>query len=173
MKNLFSQLLEEVADEKNNTLSSCLLRAKLLASKLKSRRFRQWVDRELEGYQDLDSVPDYRTIRPQLIGHFSGTWGARARNVILSTDGLPPTIRELVETFRFTDNSGQLEALLGADTNVFHRRWDITLVELLRQVSGVRVDGMLLNAAETVLTYVVVTAAGQEDSRKGTGRASQ
>src|SRR5258708_5234622 len=135
---LFAELVREVADEKNNTLAACLLKAKVVASKLKSRKFRQWVDAELEGYQTRETVPDYRIISPQLIGHFSGMFGSRVKNVILSTDGLPPNAREVVENFCFTDNIGGLEGLLESESQTFHRRWDISLVELLRQVDGVR-----------------------------------
>jgi hypothetical protein len=153
---LFSQLLREVSDEQNHTLSSCLLKAKLLASKLKGRKFRQWVDVELDGYQNREVVPDYRIIRPRLIGHFSGGWGSRMRNVLLTTDGLPPEIRELVENYWFTDNIGSLEALLDADTDVFRRRWDINLVDLLRRVPGVRVDMMVLQDAESLFTKTTI-----------------
>jgi hypothetical protein len=153
---LFVQLLNEVADEKI-TLSSCLLKAKLLASCLKSRKFRQWVDAELEGYKgELSSVPDYRVIRPQLVGHFTGPFRSAMRNVLLTLDRIPSDIRELIDHHWFRDNIGGLEALLEADTDVFHRRWDITFVDLYRRIGGVRVDGMILQDAESLFSRTAV-----------------
>lgn len=45
----FSQLIEDVADQKNHSLSDVLLKAKVLAHRLKSRNFRQWVNLEING----------------------------------------------------------------------------------------------------------------------------
>jgi hypothetical protein len=154
--NLFAQLLQEVADQANHSLCTCMLKAKLLASRLKGRKFRQWVDAELGGYPSRESAPPYRTIRPRFVGHFYGYGGAQVRNVILTTEGLPPELRHSIENHTFTEHIGGLEALLESGVDTFNHRWDISVVEVLRRVGGVRVDGMVLQEAETVCTRAMV-----------------
>ena len=98
--NQFAELLREVADEKNHTLSNCLFKAKLLAANLKGRKFKQWINAELEGYQQKGDVPDYGIIRPPLVGDFHGPGGSAVNRATLSTSGLPENIRELVDKLR-------------------------------------------------------------------------
>src|SRR5437879_5485936 len=68
----FSQLIDDVADQKNNSLSDVLLKAKVLAHRLKSRTFRQWVNSEIDGYGDKNKLPDYRIVGCNLRGDFNG-----------------------------------------------------------------------------------------------------
>jgi len=147
----FAQLVERVADEESHPISSCLLQAKILASKLRGRKFRQWVDQELDGYSSPEDIPDYRWISPPLYGDFAGHFGSQMRNVRLSTDGLPSEIRLKVETIRLPQNVGTLEGMLSSPTDYFERQWEISLVELLRRSSGVRIDGMILNSATSCI----------------------
>ena len=58
----FSQLIDEVADQKNHSLSDVLLKAKVLAYRLPSRKFRQWVKSEIDGYDEKTSLPTYRVV---------------------------------------------------------------------------------------------------------------
>lgn len=152
----FAQLLERVADEENHPLSSCLLQAKVLASKLRSPKFRQWVDTELEGYANLEQVPDYRMIRSPLYGDFAGPFHSEVRNVRLSIDGLPPDMRELIEIVPFTGNIGQLEALFNANTEMLYHPWDVEVVELLRHSPGVRIEGKVLNSATSLIPKAAI-----------------
>jgi hypothetical protein len=46
----FAVLIDQVSDPHVYPLSSVMLRAKLFAARLKSRKFRDWVNLELEGY---------------------------------------------------------------------------------------------------------------------------
>src|SRR5690348_2818918 len=93
----FSQLIDEVADQKNHSLSDVLLKAKVLAHKLRSRTFRQWVNSEIDGYKDKDQLPDYRVLRCKLRGDFVGYFHSGVRNVPLSTSILESRVREVLE----------------------------------------------------------------------------
>ena len=46
-----------------------LLKARVVASKLALKEFGTWVDHELNGYREGDTVPEYRKIRGQLQGY--------------------------------------------------------------------------------------------------------
>ena len=149
---LFSQLLDEVSDANKYPLDNCLLRAKLLASRLPGRKFRQWVDAELGGYLHGEATPDYRRIRTQILGHFTGMFGRQMRNVNLSVTNWGEDVRVGLETFYFIDNVGGLQALLGADTETFHNRLDIEFITLYQTEGDVRVDGMMLQDAQRIFT---------------------
>jgi hypothetical protein len=58
---MIKQLITDVAYE-NITLSQALTRSKLIASKINNDVFKNWIKREVEGYDDNDALPDYRTI---------------------------------------------------------------------------------------------------------------
>jgi hypothetical protein len=148
----FLQLLEEVADEKNNSLSSLLFKARLLASHLRSPKFQKWVNDELEGYPDIKSVPEYRVIKPIILGDFWGSFGAKTLNVQLSTIGWPKEYSDLVENFYFIDNIGQIEAMLDTSSETYNRRFDIWILELFRQHPGPRVSGESLQYVHGIFT---------------------
>jgi len=153
---LFSELLNEVADANNYPLDNCLLRAKLLASRLPGWRFCQWVDAELDGYPDANAVPDYRRIRTQIIGQFAGMFGGQMRNVRLSVANWGEDARQELESYYFIGNVGALQAMLDADTETFYNRLDIEFVTLYRASGDVRVNGMLLQDAELIFTKSTV-----------------
>src|SRR4051812_16012368 len=89
----FSQLIDEVSDQKNHSLSEVLLKAKVLASQLRGRKFKQWIDAEINGYGKDDTIPEYRIVHSTLIGEFAGPFQARTRGP-MSTAHLDPEHRE-------------------------------------------------------------------------------
>lgn len=60
-------LLNEIRSDLVNesaSLSNTLRKAKILASEIGLPEFREWVEFELNGYTDWESVPEYRRVRP-------------------------------------------------------------------------------------------------------------
>ncbi len=47
-------------------IMNLLRKAYLVARKLKLQEFEDWVNNELNGYKDLDKIPDYRLLRGEL-----------------------------------------------------------------------------------------------------------
>jgi len=58
--------LQILATEKVNDISDLLRKALLVARKLGLGEFRQWIERELNGYDSHVDVPDYRKVRAEL-----------------------------------------------------------------------------------------------------------
>ncbi len=146
----FSQLIDEVADEKKHTLQSVLMKAKVLAHSLKGKKFRRWVEAELNGYPTPD-VPPYRVVRAHLFGNFAGSH--LIRDVPLSTLSLPSDIREFFETSKFRDGIAYIADLVTAqsETNeTIGQNLDFTFVQYLRQ-RGVCISGHVLNEARLVI----------------------
>lgn len=156
----FSALIDEVADPKNHTLGEVLLKAKVLGSKLKSRKFRQWVDAELNGYEKPKDVPEYRIISTHLQGIFGGPFQSSIRNVALSTRGLPESLRDIIDRFRVSNNVGELESLAATGAPNLGRVWDFAVVEAFR-VYGVQVSGYVLNQVESLISPSSLTGVLQ------------
>ncbi|MFQ6537677.1 MULTISPECIES: hypothetical protein [Aphanothece] len=58
--------LQILATDKVNDISDLLRKALLVARKLGLVEFRQWIERELNGYDSHVDVPDYRRVRAEL-----------------------------------------------------------------------------------------------------------
>ncbi len=72
MDDIVERIQEEILNPEV-ALHTILLKAKLLAHHLKNDRFKQWVKYELDGYSDIDKVPDYRIFYTPLLGYiFNG-----------------------------------------------------------------------------------------------------
>jgi hypothetical protein len=58
-------------------LSTVLKKCKILAARLGSKEFAQWVSWELDGYPDSQPVPDYRKLNAQYYANFMNAgWNA-------------------------------------------------------------------------------------------------
>lgn len=58
---MIKQLITDLAYD-NITLSQALTRSKIIASKIHNNTFKSWIKKELEGYDVIDELPEYRTI---------------------------------------------------------------------------------------------------------------
>ena len=77
---LVAQLQKEVVDS-GVPISDILRKAKILASQLKNKEFKRWIDAELKGYDNTDNLPDYRKFTPINLGTFTGSFGKVVNNV--------------------------------------------------------------------------------------------
>ena len=67
---MFMKIIEDLIDElstPNSRLTDVLIKAKVLAHKLKSVELKEWVDLELNGYTKKN-VPEYRIVPCEVIG---------------------------------------------------------------------------------------------------------
>src|SRR5690606_22230209 len=63
--------------------SSILRKVFLVSKELKDKEFIKWVEKELNGYNDGDEVPNYRIISIIPKGHFVGLGNSQLNNVEL------------------------------------------------------------------------------------------
>ena len=147
LDNIRSDLVDESA-----AIANTLRKAKILASAIGLPEFREWIDFELGGYSDWESVPSYRRFPATNLGTFGGPFGSAMRNVVLPTVDLPDTIKEFAENLIIFDGVGALQA---QDSKSTHRKWPQELLILARnhiQMSG----GMVLvDAHQPVPAYIV------------------
>lgn len=152
----FSDLLNAAADDKNYSLASVLLRAKLLASRLRSRSFKTWVKAELDGYMgNSDQLPDYRVIKPAFFGQFWGPFGSKLVNIPLTTARFPPELKLMGEHW-FLDNVGEIEGMLDSDSGTFTHHHTAQEISVFRAYCDVDAPGMHLQVVTGVFTKTAV-----------------
>lgn len=61
---MIKELIEDLAFDKI-TLSQGLTRAKIITSKIQNAAFKQWINKEFQGYTNDDTIPNYREIACQ------------------------------------------------------------------------------------------------------------
>ena len=124
-------LLDEIRSDLVNesaSLSNTLRKAKILASAIGLPEFSEWVEFELNGYEEREKVPDYRQIMPNNLGTFVGHFQSMMRNVTIPTSHLPTSIRGFAENLIFFEGVGELEAqTLGAPGSL-SRQWPQEMV---------------------------------------------
>lgn len=93
------------------SLTSILLKVKVLAVRLKNQRLIDWVTKEIEGYKATDVLPEYRISNCNTYGNImNGRWDLK--NQIIPLDGLKPKIQDYMKKFEFYQGISGLEHLL-------------------------------------------------------------
>jgi hypothetical protein len=80
---LVDDIIELASSDKEpigNVLRKCLI----LESQFANEAFRAWLDKELDGYDDDEDLPSYRTFHAVSYGHFIGMAGRQLSNQPLS-----------------------------------------------------------------------------------------
>lgn len=159
---LLQDLVSDTADPKHHRLSAVLLRAKVLATRLKSDALLKWVRNELDGYDSaVEEVPSYRVIYPSLLGEFWGAFGAKTCNVPITLDDCPEEVRDYVGQFPLTGNCASIEALLDSRSETHHRHFDAGVVGIVRQCTRIRVRNQELQSLQALFTDTEVAGVLQ------------
>jgi hypothetical protein len=132
-------------------LSSILLKAKVIAYSLDVPEFKQWSERELEGYEGEGvEVPDYRQAAGTNYGQFSGYGGAWIDNQGMPVSHLPESVRERYGTLELREGIPAIETTIESLTqnNKFEMRapWAAEAVVMVSKV-GRFIEGYALVAA--------------------------
>jgi hypothetical protein len=132
--NLLHQI-RDLATDSSAKLSDVLRKAKVLAVRLGNQAFKQWVDRELNGYQSSDELPAYRTIRVASYGNFSGPFDSGLSGAPIPTGCLPEKFREFSTTMQLVDAVSYYEDLVSTSVadakNEIRASWPADLVALV------------------------------------------
>lgn len=114
--------LQTEALGKENNILTLLRKAYLVARKLKLEEFEEWTHNELNGYKDIDKLPDYRKIRGELKGWnpYRGWCPVVVENVKLSEAVTEHLVSDAISNLKNVyDKSNQDSALIkfGAEMN--------------------------------------------------------
>ena len=91
---LLRQIQDATVDPKYQ-LADILRMCKILAARLGHNDFKKWIEQELNGYENLEQLPDYRILRNLgCRGNFFGSFGAGIKNAPIPTTYLPEDFKE-------------------------------------------------------------------------------
>jgi hypothetical protein len=114
-------LLREIqasSTESNVSIGNLLRKAKMLAARLQNPEFSQWVDHELNGYPDRESLPPYRIIGVLVQGHLIGAGGYhQLKSVPLMTTRLPKELSRFGSPAYLTKPIVEYASLLDGDSD--------------------------------------------------------
>lgn len=115
-----SKLIMEIRQEAisgNKSTLPLLRKCQVLASLLKNADLKQWVARELNGYENVKDLPQYRILKAESIGNFVGAFGRTLTNAPIPLLGLGAKNAKILQRSCFFDGIGSIEGLLEADKN--------------------------------------------------------
>ena len=109
-------------------LADILRMCKILASRLKHQAFKEWIEKELNGYKGIEQLPSYRILRGLgCRGNFFDPTGQLLKNVQFPLRNLPEEIRTDISTIYFLHGVSALEN----DVKLANRENQINLRRLL------------------------------------------
>ncbi len=108
---LINDIINELIDT-DKSISSPLLKTKVLASRLQNDELFNWVTNELKGYDNSSDLPDYRKYK----GNITGTYINRhmhCKDQPVPTIGLKREFEEVLRSMDFNQSIASLEILKG------------------------------------------------------------
>lgn len=128
-------LLQEIQKEAvdgNSDLPTLLRKCKILGSKLGYSEFNNWVDSELNGYKDVNDLPDYRVFSVQSFGHFFGGFGKKLTNAPIPSNCFPEKLHELITHTRLRSPISTYSMLLKeTKDDALQEQWPSEVLSLL------------------------------------------
>ncbi len=111
-----NNIIDELTGSEIN-LSSSLLKVQVLAHKLKNEKLKEWVNYELNGYDDKNiNVPAYRVIPTIVKGHLI-QGHMKYTNLQLSVNGIKEKYNIDLSVFEILKSASSLESMLGKKDN--------------------------------------------------------
>ncbi|WP_201772743.1 AbiTii domain-containing protein [Endozoicomonas numazuensis] len=128
-------LLREIqnsAIDSNQDLAGLLRKCKVLAARLGSTDFKEWVENELSGYKTAEDFPDYRIFSVHSKGHFSGAFGSGLKNADIPMSCIPEEFRETFSTSYLSEPVASIEMLVANnDSGTLQEPWNPDFVALV------------------------------------------
>jgi len=151
--NLLDEIRSDLVNE-SASLANTLRKAKILASEIGLPEFREWVEFELNGYPDRDSVPEYRRFQATNLGTLSGPFGRIDKNVVVPTFNLPENVKDFAENLILFEGVGELEAQ--APRAPLYRRWPQEFLFAARPVTGWSSGMELIDAQQPIPAHTIL-----------------
>jgi len=174
--------IQEMAVDSKVRVADLLIRCKILAVRLGNNEFREWVDRELEGYQSKENLPAYRILRVNSYGNFSGPFGLSLENALIPPTTIPKEYREVVHMAYIFDSVSSLEETLkNIDGGNLSMVWppdlishfggniykDMNCLSAWRSISRGAVAGILDTVRNRVLNFSLAIEKVAPDAGEG------
>lgn len=126
---IIGDIINELADSRIS-LTSPLLKTKVLATRIKNDCLLAWVDSELSGYTNPEDLPGYRSFHCSLTGTYLNGYTTFS-NQALPASVLPASIRDMYCTMDFAQSVEALESLKSKDGGVLHVSLNAEMISVL------------------------------------------
>ena len=124
--------IQNAAIDSNQDLAGLLRKCKVLAARLGSSEFKEWVERELSGYKSAEDLPDYRIFHVNSKGNFAGAFGSGMKNADIPMICIPEDFREVISTSYMAEPVASIEALVkNNDSGTVQEPWNPDFVVLV------------------------------------------
>lgn len=115
-----SQILKDLVSGDNN-LESVLLRLKIILSDLENEEINNWIDSEIQGYENFEDIPPYRILQGRPMGTYilgSPFNGLKHTNSQVPIGHLPKDVRDSLLTLHLTDGLLGIKSLIESDGTI-------------------------------------------------------
>jgi predicted nucleotide-binding protein len=173
------QEIQATAISADGDVTVLLRQCKVLAARLANQELKDWVERELNGYPSVDTLPPYRVLNVESYGHFSGPFQSGLRNAPIPPSCLPESHRDLARKAHLVESisayaslvknaKGSLRIPWPADTLLaFGDRMfeNMSCLEAWRAISTSSIVAVIETVKNRVLSFVLELEA--EDPQAG------
>jgi len=164
---LINEIIEILSSE-NCNLENALIKTKILLHKMGEKSLLTWVNQELNGYEDLKSVPNYRKTKNLVVGTLQN-YTTRYTNQPIPTMHLKNDELDFFTIMKFSDSISMLESLSKNKEETLFFSLDIEFAPLLtksldpslnvinlnRQISKSQILGILTQIRSRLLDFVL------------------
>lgn len=157
----------EILSSENCNLENALIKTKILLHKMGEKSLLTWVNQELNGYDNIESVPDYRKVQNIVIGSFQN-YTTRYTNHPIPIMHLKDKELDFFTIIKFSDSISTIESLSkGEDTLYFSLELDfaplltknldssLNVTNLKRQVAKSQILGILTQIRSRLLDFIL------------------
>ena len=131
-------------------ISTVLRQCKVLAVRLGNENFKNWVDQELNGYKNIDNLPDYRILSVDSKGDFSGDYSI-LKNADIPLLCIPEQFRETFsKAYCAQPISAYVSLLKSSNGGNFYEQWEPDFVALY---GNKIIQNMTCRTARKVIPY--------------------
>ncbi|MGB3680933.1 MAG: hypothetical protein WA990_00445 [Rubrobacteraceae bacterium] len=143
---MLRQLQEDILNP-DRALPDILRKAKVLAYRMDVPEFKQWVNRELDGYAGNDvQLPDYRNFPVSNYGNFWCAGAVHIRNSPIPTYGLPEFVKQFAGRVELRQGVAALAGLNFEENHSLQMPWPPDLIAYVGGVGQIRPDCALQSA---------------------------
>ena len=121
--------IQHAATNSDISLAELLRKCKILGTRLNHLPFKNWVNYELNGYPDQDSLPTYRILKVDSKGNFVGPLQAQATNIPIPLASIPEKYHKHITHSFVIQTVAELEHLANQENT--REPWDTTLTALV------------------------------------------
>jgi len=163
---LIDEIIEILSSE-NCNLENALIKTKILLHKMGEKQLLTWVNQELNGYDDIRILPNYRKIYGIVIGSFQN-YTTRYTNHHISVSHLQDNEIDFFTNIKFSDSISMIEELSSGDDIIYFalelkfapllsRGLDSSLqiTNLNRQVAKAQILGVLTQIRSRLLDFIL------------------